>query len=172
MNLKSLSLLALSLLVAMPAMGATYYGTQATKPRSSPPQLESQGAVGGRLKVCNDSYTLTADLDAGDVIKMCKIPAGATVIDVRLAFPALGGSGTISVGHAAGASGVESASTAAFIYQASVNSAGVSSMFTSFAYRPGFQKTFAEEVQIQLLEEVGTTATSGTIWLEVLYLVD
>lgn len=153
---------------------ATKYGVEATKRQNQTiPQLATQGTDGGKMKMAYDTYELSADLAAGDVIKMCRIPKGAKIIDVRMFFDDLDASGgTLDVGWAAGAAGVEAIDADGFGAAVDVTSAGVYSMFTSQSTRPGFDKTFAEEVQATVTTNGDTDATSGTITLQVFYVVD
>lgn len=54
-------------------------------------------AVGCELVVCRASFTLTADLAAGDLIQMMDLPAGHVPVDIILDNDALA-AGTLSVG--------------------------------------------------------------------------
>lgn len=160
------------LLIASHAEGATKYGAQATKYQNSTiPGLVSQGHERGNIKHCLDSYALTADLGLGDVIRMCKIPQGAKVIDARMRFDALT-KGLLDAGWLAGAKAVEAASTAGLMDRVAVTSAGVASTFTTYSASAGFMKTFSEEVQSVVVVNTDTSATSGTIYLEILYVID
>ena len=154
---------------------ASKYGVNATKWRAAPMQVAEQGQQGGNLKECYDKYTLTADLASGDVIHMGKIPKGARVIDVRLVSADLDAqsAGTLDIGWAASADGVEAVDADGFLADVDVNTAAIAiSMFTSQSTRPGFQKTFAAEVQATVTIDGETDATSGSIHLEVLYFID
>jgi hypothetical protein len=153
---------------------ATKYGVEATKRlNQSIQQLSTQGCDGGNVKFAYDTYELTADLGSGDIIKMCRIPAGAKILDVRCFFDDLDASGgTIHIGWAASADSVEAADADGFGASVDVTSAGVYSMFTSQSTVPGFDKTFSSEVQVQIATNGDTDATSGTLTLQVLYVVD
>ncbi len=154
---------------------ATNYGVNATKSYNSTiPTLQLIGQAGGNVKSIYDSFTQTADLAIGDIIKMgAKIPAGARIIDLRLVFGAFGGSGAVSVGWLAGAAAVEAAQANGFATSTLViSSAGVYSMFTTQPTSVGLNKVFSEECQIQLVTTVDTTSTDKTITLELLYVID
>lgn len=169
--MKKLYLL-LALCLSLPAQAATWYGAQATKWQNTfPPKLAEQGYQGGVIRHCADSFTVTDDLSNSDVIRLCKIPAGATVIDVRMVNPAMS-AGTINVGYLASADAAVSALSTAFMSAVSVTSAGVYSMFTSNSTATGFYKNFASEVQAVATIGTDTTATSGTFYFDILYFVD
>lgn len=153
---------------------ATKYGVQATKRENQTiPQLEEQGHTKGQIYSAHDSYTLTADLAAADVIKMMRLPEGARVVDARMVFTDLDGSGgTLDVGWQAGASAAEAADADGFLAVVDVTSAGSVSMFEDQSSRPGYNKTFTEEVQVTVATVGDTDATSGTIDLEIWYVID
>lgn len=153
---------------------ATKYGTEATKRlNSTVPALAGQGTDGGIVRMGYDTYEFSADLASADIIKMCRIPAGAKVIDVRLFFDDLDASGgTVDVGWAASEGGGEAADDDGFGANIDVTSAGVYSMFTSQSTVAGFDKTFSEEVQVQIKIDGDTDVTSGTITIMVLYVID
>ena len=154
---------------------ANLYGVNATKWLAKPMQLAEQGHQSGNLKECYDKFTLTADLAAADVIYMGKIPQGARVIDCRVVSADLDAqsAGTISVGWAAGAKGVEALDVDGFATTLDVSTAAIAySMFTTASTSAGFQKTFAEEVQVIVTIVGETDATSGSIHVEVLYVID
>lgn len=158
---------------------ATYYGVNADKLLvDNPPDKATPGEQGGVLRMIRDEFELTADLEGGtDTIRMGgKIPKGARIHDVHLFFDDLDTSGgTMDVGWEAGAGGDEAAdvdgffdgvdvATASDCFKASDQGAALLAKWKG--------KTFLEEVQ-PLLSPIGDTdATSGTIILEILYIVD
>lgn len=149
-------------------MGATLYGTNATKRNQAIPQLIPQGEAGGRVLLAYDEYTLTADLSATDAIKMMKLPAGARVLRATMYTSDLDGSGgTLDVGWEA--NGVDSAEAAGFISNADVTSAGIFEMAAAAA---GLFKKFGAETQVVVTVDGDTDATSGTIKLAVEYVID
>lgn len=153
---------------------ATKYGVEATKrENSSIPSLADQGNQGGRVKVFRDTYELSADLASGDIIRMCVVPKGARVIDVRVFFDDLDASGgTLDIGWAAGTAGVEAIDADGFGANVDVTSAGVYSMFTSQSTVAGFDKLFTDECVVTVTTDGDTDATSGTITVMVLAVVD
>jgi hypothetical protein len=171
MKLKHISaLFCLIIFAAGLANAATVNGLQYAKTVAVPAQLVTQGFDGGRVRVCKDSYALSADLSSGDIIRLCRIPAGATVINVKLIFPALS-AGTLNVGFGSSADAVETGSSTAFISGVNVTSAGVYDVFTSNSTAAGL-KTFSSQVTVQAAVAVDTTATSGTVKVEVYYVID
>lgn len=153
---------------------ATKYGVNATKLAAKPLQLCEKGQMGGRVRSLYDTYELVADLSSADEIVLGgKIPAGARVVDVRLMFDDLDGSGgTLDVGWKVSDAGGEAVDADGFLADVDVTSAGSVSMFEDQSSRPGFQKTFSEEVQPYITVDGDTDATSGTIHLEIFYVVD
>lgn len=158
---------------------ATVFGVNATKRlNQSVVDLVLQSQHGGRVKSLYDIYTLTADLALGDIIKIGRLPAGARVTDVRMIFGALGGSGAVNVGWQQGAQNAlntangEAANTSGFGAAVAVSSAGVYSMFTSQSTAAGMQKVFAEEVEVVITTSTDTTASSGSISVEVFFEID
>jgi hypothetical protein len=154
---------------------ATVYGIQTTRRRNTlPVRLVEQGYQGGNVKVLEDKYTFTADLASGDFISMGILPAGARVIDVRVAFDDLDTTGgTIDIGWFAGAAGVEAADDDGFGANVDVaTAAGVYSMWTSQRTRPGFAKVFSEAVEVAIKIDGDTDVTTGDVFMQVLYVVD
>lgn len=153
---------------------ATKYGVEATKrENSSIPSLAGQGSQGGNIKVFRDTYEIGADLASGDIIRMCVIPNGARVLDVRVFFDDLDGSGgTLDIGWAAGSAGAEAVDADGFGANVDVTSAGVYSMFTSQSTAAGFDKLFADECVVTVTTDGDTDATTGTITVMVLAVVD
>lgn len=152
---------------------ATLYAVQRAKAESSVPQLGEQGYKGAAIKALCDSYSLTADTASNDIIKCGKLPKGARVIDVRLIFTDLDGTGgTLDIGWAASADSAESADDDGFADEIDVTSAGVYSMFTSQYTRPGMNKVFAGECEVQIKFSGDCDATSGSVQIMVLYCID
>lgn len=152
---------------------STYYGVNATKRDVNvPSQKIPPGEVNGRVRVAYDEFTLTADLTTSDVIKMMKIPAGARVLDVHLAFDKLDASGgTIDVGWEA--NGVDEADPNGFINAADVaTAADVVKMSDNLANGAGQFKEFSVETQVTVVPSADTDATSGSIKLAVYFVLD
>ena len=99
---------------------STVYGTNYTKYRApSPDNITDPGELAGKVRVMTDTYEASA-LAAASTIYMGKpLPVGARILNVILAFDALG-SATISVGDASDAD--------RFIDATDVSSAGMVDM--------------------------------------------
>lgn len=152
---------------------ATNNALQRAKREAAIPSLALQGDRGGQIRSLYDTFALSADLASGDVIRFGKIPGGARIVDVRMIFTDLDVSGgTLNVGWQAGASGAEGASASGFGSAIDVTSAGVYSMFTSQSTAAGQGKLFVEEVEVVVATSGDTDATTGSITLEVLYVID
>ena len=79
---------------------ATVYSAQRTNSRATPVVMNQANELGGRIRVAHGTYEASA-LASGDVIEMFVLPNGARLLEGSLAHDALGGSTTLSVGHAA-----------------------------------------------------------------------
>lgn len=152
---------------------ATLYGVNADKILVDVPSAKpGVGEQGGNLRVIYDTYELTADMSANDVILMGgKLPAGARVHDVHLFFDALG-AGTLDVGWQASVDGGESADADGFINGAAVTSQGHESMQEDHFAEAGMFKSFSEAVQPAITVATDTSASSGTISLAIWYTLD
>ena len=155
---------------------ATVYDVNADKILVDNPSAKAgNGEQGGRVRCIYDTYELSADLSAADVINMGGlIPAGARIIDVYLAFDDLDTTGgTLDVGWAASADGGEAADADGFLANADVaTAADVFKMSDNLAFGAGQFKKFTEPVQATVTVDGDTDATSGTISLAILYIVD
>lgn len=175
---KLTSLVLLFLALVSPVQAATVYGVNYDKQYVDvPPTKVAPNVAGGRVGHCYDSYTFTADLAALDVIKLCKLPAGARVIDLVLAWDDLDGSGgNINVGWSASSDAVESADDDGFLKDVPVTSPGTSSLSVVGFQNglggqnpPGLGKEFASPVDVQVQIEGDTDVTSGGLKLNVIY---
>jgi hypothetical protein len=151
---------------------ATNYGVNATLAQNNPVDKIDASDAGGRVRCIYDTFTLTADLAAADVIKLgSKIPAGARVVGGYLHTADLDGSGgTICLGYAASADGAEGADDDAFINDLDVTSAA----YTNFHTAPlvGLGKKFAGACDLQLSTVGDTDATTGAISVFLFYTLD
>ena len=152
---------------------ATLYGSNATKRDVNVPSDKiPAGEQVGEKHFAYDEYSLVGVvLGAADVIKMMKLPAGARVSEVVLAFPDLGTTGTCTVGWEASASGAIAADADGFLTTVDLNTAADVVAMSSQANNPGQYKKFDEEVQISIAMSAATTAVAGTIKLEVEYVL-
>ena len=83
-------------------MATTYKGVNATNAAASIPTLTEEGQYGGKMRKVFDSFTLTADLAANDLILMgTPLPEGALLVNARLITGALGGSCALDFGYTA-----------------------------------------------------------------------
>lgn len=106
----------------------------------------------GRVRSLFINFTFPAASDVNaiaDVIKLCKIPKGARVIDYHLAIPSLGTTGIANIGWAASVDGVEVADADGFAGTA-LDAGGQAVDSRLSAAAAGFCKRFAAEVDMQL----------------------
>lgn len=152
---------------------ATHNGVQFAKALASPAQLQEQGFNNAGVKILSDKFTLSGDLAAADVIKLGRLPAGARVLNAHLIFSDLDATGgTLDFGWAASAGAAEAADADGFGVNIDVTSAGSYSMLVSGSALPGSMKTFSEGVDVQVVVDGDTDATSGTIEAIILYAID
>lgn len=173
---KFISLVLLSLFLVSPVNAATKYGAQYTNQFVTvPPVKVDPNVAGGRIGHCYDTYTFTADLAAADVIKLCKLPAGARVLALTLGWDDLDASGgTVDVGWAASSDAVVSANAEGFLKDIGVTLPGASSIGSIGGVGGGINaaglgKEFASPVDIQVAIDGDTDVTSGGLQLNVIY---
>jgi hypothetical protein len=150
---------------------ATKYGVNATKRLVNVPSDMIDASDNHARVYCSyDSYALSADLAANDVIVGPQIPNGARIVDVLLAFDDLDASGgTVDVGWAADAAAVETADDDGFMANVDVTSAGTKSMIAIGSNLAGVGKKFSAACNLQIKIDGDTDATSGTVKVWVLY---
>lgn len=163
-------------------MAVTYKGVNATNLAAAIPKLSEEGQYGGKVRQLYDTFTLTADLAASDVIVMGGyIPEGARVIDCRLSYGAMGGSCTVDVGWFAstelepsGTAQLELINKTGFFSALPVSSAGTALAHGStYDGTSFFQKVFAAQVQPAIWEHAVSSGATGKIFqIEILYIVD
>lgn len=147
---------------------ASKYGVEYTNlTQDVPAEMPPPNKYGGRIRAVYDTYALSADLAAGDKIYMGKLPKGARVIDVILAFDALG-AGTLDVGYEYADTDFTS-DPDAFIDGVAVTSAGNKAMSAEGANRAGFGYEIEDAAEIIVTVATDTSASSGTIKCCVLY---
>ena len=100
---------------------AEYLGVNATKVATPiADNITDPGELNGKVRVITDTYEAVA-IALGSTIKMGKpLPVGARILNIKLAFDALGGSSTLAVGDAV--------SAARFMAAGSSSSAGIRDM--------------------------------------------
>lgn len=156
-----------------------FLGVGATGAQANIPTLVEEGQYGGTLHIMMDTYTLLADLAAGDQIQMgAPIPEGARLLQARIATTALGGSCTINFGWLASAdlsiTGGETLNTASltgFFSALPVSSATQASAFGHAQGGTFYNTLLTSSVQCVVSEQaVSSGATGGTITAEVWYI--
>lgn len=151
---------------------ASKYGLAYTDKFQTVPSVAiAANKYGGRVHVCYDSYALSADLAASDKIYMGKLPKGARVIDVILAFADLDASGgTLDVGYEYNDVGDSALvdDPDAFLAVVDVTSAGTVGMIEQ-ANMVGFGYETLGNADIVVSTNGDTDATTGTIKLAVYY---
>lgn len=138
------------------------------------------GDAGGRVRSLYGEFDLAAAVDSGDVIFFGKLPKGARVIGGYIFSDDLGNTITVEVGWNASAAvdssgtAIEAADTDGFMNAVDLNAAAIcTNMIGQTATgRPGIGKKFTAEVDVVVVAEATGTATSGTIRLCILYVVD
>lgn len=157
-----------------------FLGVGATGVQATIPTLMEEGAQGGTVCRMIDTYTLLADLAAGDQIQMgAPLPEGARILDCKLATGALGGSCTISVGWLAsadpsltGGEVLNAADTTAFFNTVAVSSASQLRAFGSAQAGDFYNQVLTSSVQVVVSEvAVSSGATGKTITVEVEYIM-
>lgn len=152
---------------------ATVYGAYATDrlvdvPSDKIPANGNHGVV----RVAYDSYALTADLAAADIITLGRIPAGARVVGYWLKSADLDASGgTVNLGWAASSDAVEAADPDGFLLTADVTSA-ITIDHGDQENMVGLGKVFSSAVDVIITTVGDTDATSGTISACIFYVVD
>lgn len=140
---------------------ATKYATEYSKTQENP-KRRMDTSYGGRLQFKTDTYALTGDLAANDVIVFGKLPAGAKVYDVIMTWTDLDNvdAAALDVGYTGTASA----------FHASVDVATAAGS-VRFATTVGMI-AIASTVDLIVTVKTDTTATSGSVILTVLYALD
>lgn len=156
---------------------ATVYSTEYTLINNVPSEKIDCDKMYGKVRLLYASYTLTADLASGDVIKFFRIPKGARVVDMKISLPDLDASGgTVDIGwskdlkNLGSSAGGEDADADGFAADVDVATAAQLKGLT--VALPGNFKKFAEEVDFQITTDGDTDATSGTIHAALLIVVE
>jgi len=126
----------------------------------------------GRVRRAYASITLAAELAVDDVIKFCKLPAGAYLVDARLIAPHDGTSGIVNVGWEA--NGVDAADEDGIFIGASEGDLGAAALDAKLlGTAPGYNKKFGAETIISAkCTEVTAASTGDKIQLELFYVLD
>jgi len=141
----------------MPTFKSTNYTYQAGEVQGGP--KAAIGDISGRARVINLEYTFAQNVIAiNDLVKLAVLPAGARLIDFRLAVGDLGTTGAARFGWASSADAVEAANSTGLLAITTMTSATDSVMLGAAA---GFMKKFAAPVDIQLEFTTATDAANG-----------
>lgn len=155
---------------------ANFYGLNATNVlQTNPPAQCGIGEVNGRVRMLYDKYTFTAAITTSDALYMgAKIPKGARILNCIIKSADLGTTGDINVGWAASSDGVEAADADGFFAALDVNAAATSADLINSSFRNivGLMKKFTAEVQVVIVPSENTTATSGSIEIAIMYVID
>lgn len=138
------------------------------------------GDLGGRLRVIKFDYTPATDILAiGDIIKLCKLPKGAKVLDANFSGPSWGTVGIFDWGYAASAeldsagSAVEAADDDAFSTAAAIDLGGQAAVYRMVGGDAAYLKEFAAEVDVQLvMTEASDSASGDAIKGHIVYVID
>lgn len=129
-------------------------------------------AAGCEVVVARASFTLTADLAAGDIIEMMTLPAGHVPVDIILDFDAMA-AGTVSVALLnAGKTDIDTTASggAAWATSVAVTSAGSSRADAAglrAASRVVADQAANRPIGVKIVTD--TTAVAGTYGLTLLY---
>jgi len=152
---------------------ATVYSAQRTNSLADPVVMNKANEMVGRIRVAHGTYEASS-LASGDVIEMFVLPNGARLLEGSLAHDALGGSTTLSVGHAAykNADGTSvSAAAAAYKAAAASTSAQKVDILATLALGSGSELD-ADEDGVTVTATMGGAAGTGTIEVTIKYVVD
>lgn len=138
---------------------ATFTSTQAAST-----YFAAGHGAGNDVKFATGSYAITAALAAADIIQMCKVPAGATVLDVHAVVPDLDTHGTPTITLHIGYGGDND-------YWVSGSTTGQTGGVIRATATTSVPLAFTAEDTIDITVGTGpaTGATSGTLYLTVFY---
>lgn len=160
---------------------ATFYGENATKIlNTNPPQMAGIGDMGGRMRVLYDKFTFSAVLTTTDKLYMGgKLPKGARIIECYVKSSDLGSTGDVNIGWEASeelsnGTTVEAADPDGFFAALDVNAAALktSMIASSFGNIASLMKKLAGAVQPVIVPTEDTTATSGSLEVAIVYVID
>lgn len=126
----------------------------------------------GRVRLIKADITFAAELAVNDVIKICKLPKGARLIDARVVAPVDAASGIYNLGWEANGDIVADAD-GIFVGASSLDFGAAAVDAKMSGAIAGFGKKFeAETVISATVTEVSTNATGKTHQFCLFYLVD
>jgi len=152
---------------------ATVYSAQRTNSRATPAVMNQANELSGRVRIAYGTYE-AASLAQNDIIEMFILPDGARLLEGSLAHDALGGSTTLSVGHAAYTNAAGTAvSAAAAAYKAAAASTGAQKIdiLATLALGSGSELS-TNENGAPVTVTLGGAAGTGSIELTIMYVVD
>lgn len=144
---------------------ATFYGNQYTDAFVDvPADMIRPGDVSGEVKVMYCDFTVPGSAPSNnDIWYLGKIPKGARVLNVVLAFPDLGTAGVVHVGYLQDSAAVETTDNDAFLASVDVNTAADTVSMIDQANMVGLGKLFSAECTLTLTAATAWTATTGTV---------
>ena len=151
---------------------ATVYSAQRTNSRATPAVMNQANELSGRVRIAYGTYEASS-LAGASVIEMFILPDGARLVQGNLAYDALGGGTTLSVGYAAhtnAAGTAVSAAAAAYKAAAASTSAQKVDVLATIALGSGTE-TDANESGVAITVTNAGAAT-GSIELTIMYVVD
>jgi len=151
---------------------ATVYSAQRTNSRATPAVMNQANELSGRVRIAYGTYEAVSLAGASE-IEMFVLPDGARLVQGNLAYDALGGGTTLSVGYAAhtnAAGTAVSAAAAAYKAAAASTSAQKVDVLATIALGSGTE-TDANESGVAITVTNAGTAT-GSIELTIMYVVD
>lgn len=144
---------------------ATKYATQYDNAFNNGVKV-GKGDIDGQVRSMFAEYVMDGAVTAGDVIKLCKLPKGARVIEAQVITPAFGGAGELDLGWLANDD--EVADPNGFID--GLVTAAVEKMSATFNIA-GLFKQFTAETEIALTSTITTTAITGTFKVQIDYVL-
>ena len=151
---------------------ATVYSAQRTNSRATPAVMNKANELAGRIRVAHGTYEASS-LAAASEIEMFVLPDGARLLQGSLAYDALGGGTTLSVGYAAhtnAAGTAVSAAAAAYKAAAASTSAQKVAVLATIALGSGTETDTNEDGVAITVTNAGTA--TGSIELTIMYVVD
>ena len=123
-----------------------------------------QARAGVGLQSVSSKYTMTAALVINDVIKMCKVPAGAVIQDIILSTSDLDTASSPAVTLSVG----DGSDTDRFLSASTIGQAGGIARLTPHLGH-GYQYAAEDTIDILVAAAPTTSVTDGTLMLTVFY---
>lgn len=144
---------------------ATYYSNQYQDAFVDvPADMIRPGDVSGEVKAMYCDFTVPGTAPSnGDIYYLGKIPKGARVLNIVLAFPDLGTAGTVHVGYLQDAAAVETTDNDAFLASVDVNTAADTVSMVDQSNMVGLGKLFSAECTLTLTVSAAWTAVAGAV---------